>query len=85
MLLTCRLPDASDRRQRVDSILLRHTIQRQFFPKRPLASAEAAARTGYDLLMVGCKLDGGNMRIADRKFSRGDFPSSAPNGSKGAP
>ena len=39
--------------------------QRQLSPKRPLASAEAAARTGHDLLISKHPAIGSNMRIAD--------------------
>ena len=45
--------------------LLHRTIQRQLSPKLTFAVAETTCGTGDGLLMVGCKLDGGNMRIAD--------------------
>ena len=41
--------------------------QRQLSPKRPLASAEAAARTGHDLLISKHPAIGSNMRIADMR------------------
>ena len=61
---------APDRRQWVDTTLLRRTIQRQLSPKRSLASGEAAARTGHDLLISKHPAIGSNMRIADMRESR---------------
>ena len=50
--------------QWVDSSLLRRTIPRQLSPKRPLASAEAAARIGHDLLISKHPTIASNMREA---------------------
>ena len=60
-----------------DPGLLRRKIKRQLSAKRPLplASAEAAARTGHDLAISKHPAIGSNMRIAAQRPAGEIFPS----------